>query len=137
MLARKFKIKQLGFNSKKKKIIIIIILKKDLKYKKRMKKQGSGGGIYKKIGCYSLIKEIGVGSFARVFKAKHESKEEEYAVKMISKNLLNEDFLEMIEKEIQILLTLNHPNIIKLLDFKKTSNNWYLIFEYCELGDLE
>lgn len=29
----------------------------------------------------------------------------------------------MIDKEIEILLTLNHPNIIKLVDFKKTKNN--------------
>lgn len=56
---------------------------------------------------------------------------------MISKNILSEENKQMIDKEIQILLDLNHPNIIKLHDFKKTSNNWYLVFEYCELGDLE
>jgi len=43
----------------------------------------------------------------------------------------------LIDKEINILLKLNHPNIIRLKDFKKTTNNWYLIFEFCELGDLE
>jgi serine/threonine protein kinase len=43
----------------------------------------------------------------------------------------------MIDKEIEILLKLDHPNIIKLVDFKKTRNNWYLIFEFCELGDLD
>ena len=34
-------------------------------------------------------------------------------------------------------MALNHPNIIKLVDFKKTANNYYLIFEFCSLGDLE
>lgn len=43
----------------------------------------------------------------------------------------------MIEKEIDILLKLDHPNIIKLLDFKRTVNNYYLIFEFCEYGDLD
>lgn len=56
---------------------------------------------------------------------------------MISKSNLSEENMELIDKEIEILLALNHPNIIKLIDFKKTVNNWYLIFEYCELGDLE
>lgn len=56
---------------------------------------------------------------------------------MISKKTLNQDHIDIIEKETNILLQLNHPNIIKLLDFKKTKNNWYLIFEYCEKGDLE
>jgi len=43
----------------------------------------------------------------------------------------------MIDKEIDIVQSFDHPNIIKLIDYKKTSNNWYLIFEYCENGDLE
>jgi serine/threonine-protein kinase ULK/ATG1 len=45
--------------------------------------------------------------------------------------------MNMIEKEIDILLKLDHPNIIKLLDFKRTVNNYYLIFEFCEYGDLD
>jgi serine/threonine-protein kinase ULK/ATG1 len=43
----------------------------------------------------------------------------------------------IIEKEIDILLKLDHPNVIKLLDFKKTSNHYYLVFEFCEYGDLD
>jgi serine/threonine-protein kinase ULK/ATG1 len=45
--------------------------------------------------------------------------------------------INMIEKEIDILLKLDHPNIIKLLDYKRTVNNFYLIFEFCEHGDLD
>lgn len=56
---------------------------------------------------------------------------------MVSKVHLREENQALIDKEIEILLQLNHPNIIKLRDVKKTPNNWYLIFEYCELGDLE
>lgn len=29
------------------------------------------------------------------------------------------------------------PNIIKLYDMKKTNNNFYLIMEYCNDGDLD
>ena len=31
---------------------------------------------------------------------------------------------------------LNHPNIVKLLDVFQTSNNVYIITEYCNQGDL-
>jgi len=48
---------------------------------------------------------------------------------MISKNHLTEKNLDMIDQEIEIMVALNHP---KLIDVKKTKNNWYLIFEYCE-----
>ncbi|EAR97475.1 Serine/Threonine kinase domain protein (macronuclear) [Tetrahymena thermophila SB210] len=95
--------------------------------------------VYKKIGPYSLIKEIGQGSFARVYRGRTETNgvQEDFAIKMISKGYLREDNQELIDKEISILLKLRHKNIIRLVDFKKTTNNWYLIFEYCELGDLE
>jgi hypothetical protein len=43
--------------------------------------------VYKKIGQYSLIKEIGHGSFARVYKGRTEVNGvfEEFAIKMIAK----------------------------------------------------
>ena len=40
-------------------------------------------------------------------------------------------------KEINILKKLNHPNIIKFIDAKKTENNIYLIMEFCNGGALE
>lgn len=35
-----------------------------------------------------------------------------------------------------MLRTCNNENIIKLFDIKKTANNFYLILEYCNEGDL-
>ena len=32
--------------------------------------------------------------------------------------------------------TLNHENIVKLLDVFHTSNNTYILTEYCNKGDL-
>lgn len=32
---------------------------------------------------------------------------------------------------------MDHPNIIRLLDVVDTSEFVYLIFEYCEMGDLQ
>lgn len=40
-------------------------------------------------------------------------------------------------KEINIIKKLNHPNIIKFIDAKKTDNNIYLIMEFCNGGSLE
>lgn len=42
----------------------------------------------------------------------------------------------MLENEIKVLRTCNNENIIKLYDIKKTANNFYLILEYCNEGDL-
>lgn len=43
----------------------------------------------------------------------------------------------MLESEIKVLKSCESPNIVKLYDMKKTSNNYYLVLEYCNDGDLE
>ena len=91
----------------------------------------------KKIGNYYLLKPIGIGSFAKVYKGLDEKTNEIVAVKMISKLQFPLEKNDLIEKEISILKSLSHPNIIKITDIKKTQNNIYLIFEFCQMGDLE
>ena len=90
------------------------------------------------MGQYQLIKEIGHGQFARVYYSRTNTEpSEEFAIKMFSIDQLKPENEELIDKEIAILLKLNHPNIIKLKEYKRTTNHVYLVFEYCELGDLE
>jgi serine/threonine-protein kinase ULK/ATG1 len=50
--------------------------------------------------------------------------------------MLKGKFHELLENEIKVLRTCNNENIIKLYDLKKTANNFYLIIEYCNEGDL-
>jgi len=45
-------------------------------------------------------------------------------------------FNELLENEIRVLKTCDCANIIKLYDLKKTVNNFYLMLEYCNEGDL-
>lgn len=40
------------------------------------------------------------------------------------------------ESEVSILHSLKHENIVELVDFKKSQNNFYLFLEYCEGGNL-
>lgn len=50
----------------------------------------------------------------------------------------NEDGLaELFKREFDILSKLSHNNLIKLFQKIETKKYIYLIFEYCELGDLE
>lgn len=89
----------------------------------------------KKIGDYYLQKEIGRGAFATVYRAMRESDKQLFAIKQINKNQIGLD--KQIDKEIEILKCLQHPNIVSLKDIKQTQNNWYLVFEYCENGELD
>lgn len=58
------------------------------------------------------------------------------AIKVVKRELLKGKFSELLENEIRVLRTCNNDNIIKLYDIKKTANNFYLIMEYCNEGDL-
>jgi serine/threonine-protein kinase ULK/ATG1 len=59
------------------------------------------------------------------------------AVKVIDKKLfLNTYNLKNIQSEIDIMKMVSHENIVKLHDIYQTSNNMYIITEYCEDGDL-
>jgi serine/threonine-protein kinase ULK/ATG1 len=55
---------------------------------------------------------------------------------VVDRKKLKGKFNELLDNEIKVLKTCNNTNIIKLYDLKKTSNNFYLILEYCNEGDL-
>jgi len=42
-----------------------------------------------------------------------------------------------LEREVEILRQLDHPNIIKLHQALRTQNNLYLFTDYCDQGDLK
>jgi len=42
----------------------------------------------------------------------------------------------MIAKEVLIIKNIGHPHIVRLHDTLETPNHYYLIFEFCERGDL-
>lgn len=42
----------------------------------------------------------------------------------------------MLDNEIQILKTLDHPNVIKCFEVHKTPTHCYIVTEYCSNGDL-
>ncbi len=42
-----------------------------------------------------------------------------------------------MKNEITIMTKINSPNVIKLQDLQRTSNNFYLVMEYCNGGDMQ
>ncbi|KAJ7007966.1 serine/threonine-protein kinase ATG1a-like [Populus alba x Populus x berolinensis] len=88
------------------------------------------------IGDYILGPRIGRGSFAVVWRAKHRSSCLEVAVKEIDKKLLSPKVSDNLLKEISILSTINHPNIIRLFESIETEDKIFLVLEYCDGGDL-
>ncbi|CAI0469844.1 unnamed protein product [Linum tenue] len=88
------------------------------------------------IGDYVIGPRLGSGSFAVVWRASHRVSGLEVAVKEIDKKLLSPKVSANLRKEISILSTIHHPNIIRLYEAFETADRIYLILEYCDGGDL-
>ena len=86
---------------------------------------------------YIRKKILGRGSFGIVYLVKHKFLNRYFAMKVIrkspSKNSKEEDDLM---NEIEILRKLDHPNILKITDFYALKNEYNIITEYCQEGEL-
>lgn len=86
---------------------------------------------------YEELENLGEGSYGIVMKVKHKLTYEIHAMKVINKSHIIFGVKESdILNEIKILKSLDHMNILKIFEFFKDQNWYYLITEYCEEGDL-
>jgi len=82
------------------------------------------------VGNYSIGELIATGTYGKVKKANHLETGAEVAVKIINKKLMNEQEANRAMKEIEILRSLDHPNIIRFRDVVDTGDRLYLFMEY-------
>uniref|UniRef100_A0A0G4FUK1 non-specific serine/threonine protein kinase n=1 Tax=Chromera velia CCMP2878 TaxID=1169474 RepID=A0A0G4FUK1_9ALVE len=88
----------------------------------------------KRVGQYLLDERIGKGSFATVWKGHCQKTEEILAIKVISRDTVSET--TQLTQEMKVLKMLDHPNIVRFRDLRKSNSHFYLILEFCEGGDL-
>ena len=86
---------------------------------------------------YNIIKIIGKGNFSIVKLGEHKLTKEKVAIKIMKKSqIINQDDLIRIDREIQMLKSLNHENVIKIYNIFEDIKRFYIIMEYCENGEL-
>ena len=90
----------------------------------------------RRIGHWQVDKQIGRGSFAVVWRARHAETGQRVAVKEIRLDKLNRKLRESLESEIQVLQRSRHGNIIRLHDIIKEEKRIFLVLEYCAGGDV-
>ncbi|KAG0268135.1 Protein kinase [Actinomortierella ambigua] len=84
-----------------------------------------------KIGHYTLLETLGVGSFGKVKRAVHSLTGHTVAIKIINRNkVANQDMFARVKREIQYLKLLRHPHIIKLYEVISTPTSIYMVIEY-------
>ena len=83
---------------------------------------------------YICVAQLGKGGYGKVYQVKNKISGRLYACKKLSK--LNIKNLEKFQREINILMKTDHPNIIKLYEYFESANSLYLIMEECYGGEL-
>ena len=83
-------------------------------------------------------RQLGSGSFGRVYLVSHNETKEEFALKVINKRKLLQMYgkLDIIYNEINIHSKLEHENIIRLYNVYEDSENINMIMEYAKNGNL-
>ena len=89
------------------------------------------------IGDYIIKKTIGSGTFSTVKLGVHRITQKKVAIKILDKNKIeSRDDLERIIREMQILTEMHNPFVIKVYKIYEDKNNFLIIMEYCEGGEL-
>jgi eukaryotic-like serine/threonine-protein kinase len=86
---------------------------------------------------YELGEMLGQGSFSEVYKAIHRQSGRQVALKILQPDVAKQD--EAIQKfirEIDNTKVLDHPHVVKLLDFRYHQGAFFYTTEYCEAGSL-
>ena len=85
---------------------------------------------------YELIEEVGAGLFATVFKAHHRVTGTEVAVKLIDREETAAGLKSVTDKEIALMLRIEHRYCVKLLEIFVTDDQVQLVMEFVDGGDL-
>jgi len=88
-----------------------------------------------RIGAYAVEREIGRGGMGRVYLAHRadQAYEARVAIKLLPRGSADRQHLDRFLRERQILATLDHPNIARLLDAGATADGLpYLVMEHIE-----
>ena len=90
------------------------------------------------MGAYTLVEKLGEGGMGEVYRGERVDGgfEQQVAIKITRASLHRDDVLRRFRVERQILASLNHPNIVTMLDGGATADGQaYFVMEVRVGGD--
>ncbi|KAL6547705.1 hypothetical protein OROHE_009410 [Orobanche hederae] len=87
--------------------------------------------LWKPVVRFTIIKEVGTGTFGSVWRALSKQSGEVVAIKKMKKKYYSwEECINL--REVKSLRKMNHPNVVKLKEVIRESDVLYFVFEYME-----
>jgi serine/threonine protein kinase len=89
--------------------------------------------VLQSIGNYDLIEKVAEGGMGSVYRAKHRETGQVVAIKIMPPHMAgNPVLLKRFEQEFRAASLLDHPNIVRALDYADTGSAPYLVMEFVE-----
>ncbi|HXQ35646.1 MAG TPA: serine/threonine-protein kinase, partial [Anaerolineales bacterium] len=90
------------------------------------------------LGPYRIIKQIGRGGMATVYKAYQPSMDRHVAIKILPGELAeSKEFVGRFQQEARIIAKLEHLHILPVFDYGENDGITYLVMRYLEAGTLK
>ena len=90
----------------------------------------------KSLARYDIVSMIGRGAGSCVYKIRCLKSGKYAALKVIEKKESFDKIKKRLTNEIEIHISLRHPNVISLYNHFEDDDNYYLLLELCERGDM-
>ncbi len=85
------------------------------------------------VGNYDLLEKIAEGGMGAIWKGRNRTTGETVAVKIMPSNMAsNPILLKRFEQEFRAASRLDHPNIVRAIDYGESGNTPYLVMEFVE-----
>jgi serine/threonine-protein kinase len=91
--------------------------------------------IGQQLGSYRLTQHLGQGGFAEVYLGEHVRLGMKAAVKVLHTRLSGDE-IRAFQQEAQIIASLSHPHIIRVLDFDVQAGIPFLVLDFAPFGSL-
>ncbi|EEB93844.1 hypothetical protein MPER_07452, partial [Moniliophthora perniciosa FA553] len=81
---------------------------------------------------YMIVSQVGEGTFGKVYKARNTITGAHVALKRIRMEAEKEGFPVTAMREIKLLQSLRHNNVVRLHEMMVSSGSVYMVFEYMD-----
>jgi len=85
---------------------------------------------------FTLGKELGRGGFSVVYEGTDKKTGEKFAIKFIEKKFVDQEELNLLQREIDIMKQVNHRNVLRLMEIYESAQHLSLVMELVNGGEL-
>src|SRR5262249_47191455 len=86
-----------------------------------------------RLGSHEITALLGKGGMGEVYRAQDLKLKRDVAIKVLPDEFsLDNDRVTRLQREAEVLASLNHPNIAAIYDFQEANDSWFLILELVE-----